>query len=195
MTAISSSQKIQRVIRKVGKAARAEMSEAKRSEASLIIAKKIIRSPWFRATDNVACYLSTADEVDTWRLVARAWQMKKRIFAPIAKKNGEMEFRRITSESRLQLSDFGLHEPTLGETIDARRLEIVLTPLVAFDDQLHRVGMGGGYFDRTFSFLRQRKFYFRPKLIGLAFACQKVEEIPANPWDIRLFDVITDADS
>jgi 5-formyltetrahydrofolate cyclo-ligase len=53
--------------------------------------------------------------------------------------------------------------------------------------------MGGGYFDRYFSFLRHRQHWLHPKLIGVAFDCQKVEEIPANPWDIPLYSVITES--
>ena len=70
-------------------------------------------------------------------------------------------------------------------------LDVVITPLVAFDEYGHRIGMGGGYFDRTFSFLGNRQSWFHPKLVGLAFACQKVEKIQPNPWDIRLFCTIS----
>jgi len=54
--------------------------------------------------------------------------------------------------------------------------------------------MGGGFFDRSFAFLKHKKRWLRPKLIGLAFACQKVDKIETNPWDIRLYSVISDAD-
>lgn len=193
MPAISPTQKIQREIRRHGRSARATMATPTREIANRIIAEKVMSKPWFRVAGNIACYLSTEDEVDTWQLIARAWQMKKRIFAPIVKKNRQMEFRRISAESQLEVSQFGLYEPPVGESIPVRKLDIVLTPLVAFDGERHRIGMGGGYFDRTFSFLQHRESYFHPKLIGLAFACQKVEEIPANPWDIRLFDILTEA--
>ena len=74
----------------------------------------------------------------------------------------------------------------------ARELDVVITPLVAFDGEMNRIGMGGGCFDRTFAFLKRRKVYLRPKLIGVAFACQQIEKVNANPWDIRLFQIITD---
>jgi 5-formyltetrahydrofolate cyclo-ligase len=83
--------------------------------------------------------------------------------------------------------------PISGEEIAARKLDLVLTPLVAFDKNCQRIGMGGGYYDRTFSFLRARQQLLKPKLVGLAFACQQVPEIPANPWDIRLYSVITES--
>ena len=52
--------------------------------------------------------------------------------------------------------------------------------------------MGGGYYDRTFTFLHERHGRFRPKLVGLAFECQRVEKIHTNPWDIALYRVITE---
>jgi 5-formyltetrahydrofolate cyclo-ligase len=103
-----------------------------------------------------------------------------------------MQFREVRPETDLIAKRYGLLEPLDGEMATARMLDIVLTPLVAFDDNGHRVGMGGGYFDATFSFLKHRKSYLHPKLVGLAFACQRVEEIAPNPWDIRLFSVITE---
>jgi 5-formyltetrahydrofolate cyclo-ligase len=54
--------------------------------------------------------------------------------------------------------------------------------------------MGGGYYDRTFSFLRGRNALLRPKLVGVAFACQQVEKIPVNPWDIGLYRILTEED-
>ena len=132
------------------------------------------------------------DEVNTWEIIARAWAMKKRVFAPVIEKNAQMQFREIGADSELKRNRYGLFEPDDGHIVSARMLDIVLTPVVAFDEQNNRVGMGGGYFDRTFAFLRHRNDWLHPKIIGLAFACQKVEKIPPNPWDIRLFRAITD---
>ncbi len=150
----------------------------------------VIRSSWFRRSKFVACYLPMPEEVDTWTLIDRAWRMKKRIFAPIIKKNFVMQFCELTAESKLVFNQFGLREPQDGEIIAPRALDLVITPVVAFDDDCNRLGMGGGYFDRTFSFLRHRQYLFHPKLIGLAFSCQRVEKIAPNPWDIRVFRVI-----
>ena len=151
-----------------------------------------MRSAWFQRAEYIACYLSAPGEVDTWAVIERGWRMKKRIFAPVLKKNRHMLFREITPDTELRLDRFGLYEPMSGEIVTARMLDVVLTPMVAFDKYNHRIGMGGGYFDTTFSFLRHRRSYSRPKLIGLAFACQEVEKIVPNPWDIRVFGVITE---
>jgi 5-formyltetrahydrofolate cyclo-ligase len=172
------------------RAARARLNVDDRARASEKIADTIVRSSWFRRSKFIACYLPMQEEVDTWPLIDRAWRMKKRIFAPIVEKNFTMHFCEVTAKSKLVLNRYGLSEPEDGEIIAPRALDVVITPVVAFDDDGNRLGMGGGYFDRTFSFLKHRKFLFHPKLIGLAFSCQRVDKIAANPWDIRLFCVI-----
>lgn len=191
-TKAADSRDIQADLRRRGRRARAELTPRYRAEASERIVDSVIRSGWFRRARLLACYLSVADEVETWALIERAWRMKKRIFVPVTKKNSRMLFREITPETMLERSRFGLLEPRDGMTIAPRRLDVVITPVVVYDEFRHRIGMGGGYFDRTFAFLRHRRDYWRPKLVGLAYACQKVEKIPANPWDIRVFEIVSE---
>jgi 5-formyltetrahydrofolate cyclo-ligase len=188
----SNSQTSQNKIRIAGRSARKRMGGTERDIAAENITEKVVHSPWFQRAGCIACYLPTPQEVDTWMIIARAWSMKKRIFAPVIEKNRQMSFQEITPDTRIRINKFGLYEPDGGEIATARMLDVVLTPVVAFDSSNHRVGMGGGYFDTTFSFLKHRIIHFHPKLIGLAFACQKVKEIAPNPWDIPLFTVITE---
>jgi len=183
---------IQANIRQSGRNSRASLSATERDIKSQIICDKVTSAAWFQRAEYVACYLSADDEVNTWEIIARAWAMKKRIFAPIVEKNSKMRFREIDAQTELHQNQYGLFEPSSGEFVSARMLDIVLTPVVAFDGKNNRVGMGGGYFDRTFSFLKHRNNWFHPKIVGLAFACQKVEEIPPNPWDIPLFSAVTE---
>lgn len=168
------------------------MTSVERAAASHKISEIVFNSTWFRRSKTIACYLPFTGEVDTWSIIERALRMKKRIFAPIVEKTFSMRFREIDATTTLQTNNVGLIEPKSGTFAHPRTLDVVIAPVVAFDSQNHRVGMGGGYFDRTFSFLRHREMYFRPKLIGVAFDCQKVDEIPPNPWDIRLFSVVTE---
>ena len=104
-----------------------------------------------------------------------------------------MNFIEVRPDSDLKINRYGLWEPAFGAKILVNALDTVVTPVVAFDEAAHRIGMGGGYFDRAFVFLRHRQHWLQPKLVGLAFNCQKVEKIKANPWDIRLYRVITEA--
>ena len=182
----------QKVIRREAKLARQNLGANYRAHASEIICNKVVRSNFFRRAENIGCYLSSEMEVDTRAIILRAQRMKKRIFAPVVEENYLMKFREVSAICDAQQNSFGIMEPVSGEFFSASQLDIVLTPGVAFDDSGNRIGMGKGYFDRTFSFLAARNVYFRPKLIGLAFECQKVEKITANPWDIRVFCTITE---
>ena len=71
-------------------------------------------------------------------------------------------------------------------------LDLILLPLVGFDLKGNRLGMGGGYYDRTLSYLRHRRFWIKPRLVGVAHECQKVDSLIARPWDIPLDAVVTE---
>ena len=103
-----------------------------------------------------------------------------------------MEFRNFARDTRTEPNFLGIEEPVDSEIIDSSELDIVITPLVAFDKDRNRVGMGGGYYDREFSYLANYKQHHKPLLIGIAYDCQKVEKITPNPWDIRLFRIFTE---
>ena len=182
----------QSLLRKDGLAARRSLTIDERDVGSELIAEKVVHAHWFQRSKYVACYLAAADEVNTWAIISRAWRMKKRVFAPVLGKTRRMQFQEITPDTELIRNELGLLEPIDGDIAVARMFDIVFTPLAAFDETLQRIGMGGGYFDRTFAFTRHRMHWQRPRMIGLAFACQKVAKIPPNPWDIRVFTVITE---
>ena len=173
--------------------ARRSMSSEDRATASIKISQRVIRSHEFFAARSIACYLPMQDEVDPGLIIERAWRAKKRVFCPVVGNRGDMIYRQLDRETILTRSNFGLWEPADSETISPTQLDLVVTPLVAFDEKNNRIGMGGGYFDRCFGFLKHRTNWKRPKLLGVAFDCQKVEKIDANPWDIPLYGVVTDA--
>lgn len=179
-------------IRERALAARRGLSNEKRHAASEQICDRVIHSHEFMSARTLACYLPMDDEVDPIRIVERAWSAKKRIFVPVCDPRGNLFFRLLRPETELRKNNFGLWEPLAGPTAEAKTFDAVITPLVAFDDNGHRIGMGGGYYDRCFSFLRHRKNWLRPKLLGVAFACQKVEKIEPNPWDIPLSRVFSE---
>ena len=172
--------------------ARRALTDDQRNIASTIIADRVVHSRAFLASTSIACYLPLYDEVDTTQIIERAWCANKRIFVPVTGLRGEMIFRQLTPDTDLYQNCFGIWEPDSGNIISPVALDLVITPLVAFDSNLHRIGMGGGYYDRCFRFLKHRKKWIRPKLLGIAFDCQKVENIAPNPWDIPLYQVLTE---
>jgi 5-formyltetrahydrofolate cyclo-ligase len=174
-------------IRSTALRARREMNVDDRGTASKIICDRVVNSREFLAASLVACYLPMNDEVDTRLIIERCWRANKRIFVPIIHNNRKMFFREIRPDTTLHRNRMSIWEPESGHFIAPRQLQIVITPTVAYDEHNHRIGMGGGYYDRCFSFLRHRRQWVKPKLFGVAFDCQKVERISPNSWDIRLY--------
>ncbi len=140
----------------------------------------------------LGAYLPMRDEVDTTAIIERAWRANKRVFAPVTDSHGTMNFCEITPDSVVARNRYGVWEPASGTIIDARDLDVVITPVVAFDDDKHRIGMGGGYYDRCFHFLTKRRKWLKPKLIGVAFSCQKTAAIRNDSWDVSLYSVVTE---
>jgi 5-formyltetrahydrofolate cyclo-ligase len=191
--AVSAAATLQATMRRDARRRRDTMPDPDRAGASGRIADRITHMPIFVRSRLIACYLSTGSEVDTSAIILRAWRMKKRIFVPDTRGGGKLTFREIRPDSEFANGPFGIQEPIGGSVLAASSFDLVIVPVVAFDSNHHRIGMGGGYYDRTFSFLRHRKLFLKPKLVGVAFDCQQVDKITPNPWDIRLFRIITEA--
>jgi len=179
-------------LRKTALDARRSLGTDARDAASLRISKRVVRAHEFTAAKTIACYLPMRDEVDPSRIIESAWRANKRVFSPVVDCHGNMTFKQLQPDTSLERNKFGLWEPISGISIAVKSLDVVVTPLVAFDDDLNRIGMGGGYFDRCFAFLKHRRRWLKPKLIGLAFNCQKVDKIVPSPWDVRLYSIISE---
>ncbi len=171
---------------------RREMTAENRTLASQKICGDVIRSRDFLSASLIACYLPMRDEVDTRMIIERGWRANKRIFVPITRNNGEILFREIRPDTSLQRNRMMIWEPLSGAFISPRELQLVVTPTVVFDKNNHRIGMGGGYYDRCFAFLNHRNHWIKPKLAGVAFKCQEVEEITPNTWDVRLYRLFSE---
>ena len=174
--------------------ARRDLTPEYRETASNEISRRVCASREFFASRNVGCFLPMHDEVDTREMIDAAWRANKRTFVPVLRGRAQMVFCEIDAETRLEQNSFGIFEPVRGVLFDPRQLDIVVTPTVAFDENLNRIGMGSAYYDRCFAFLKNRRHWLKPKLIGVAFRCQQVEKITPNPWDIRLYSVVTEVD-
>ena len=175
--------------RRRGLTARRNLTVEQRAYRSSAICRNFLRSPLFLSATRIGVYLPTWDEVDTEEIISRSWRAKKQIFAPVIGARRDMFFCSLRPQSRITRSRFGTLEPADEDSIDAKQLDVVLVPLVAFDTNRHRIGMGGGFYDRCFQFQNGRSFWHKPKLAGLAFSCQQVEEIALNRWDIPLYTV------
>jgi len=134
-------------------------------------------------------------EIDPYPLLQALWALGKIIYLPVLVpfSRQKLWFAKYAPSDRLVLNRFGIPEPVRRRLIKPCALDLVLTPLVAFDSRGHRIGMGGGYYDRSFAFLRRRRHWRKPRLLGLAYELQKLPGIIPNDWDIPLDAVATEA--
>ena len=103
--------------------------------------------------------------------------------------SGQMEFRRWSPDTSLTTNRFGIAEPVGTEILQAGDLDLALTPLLGYSDEGHRIGMGGGYYDRYFSSLDDGSSTIR---CGVAYSLQNLEISDPDPWDIALHAVINE---
>ena len=175
---------------------RRQMEASLHCKASQQICQTIADRADFRAAKNVAAFLSFDGEPDLAELISTAWDQGQRVFLPIVHSKGQpMSFAAYEKESKLVENRFGILEPDPATTraIEPTELDCILTPLVAFDSNCHRLGVGGGFYDRTFAFTKTAAPDEPPTLIGIAFEFQQVESIEPQSWDIRLDAVITES--
>jgi len=151
-----------------------------------------------RSANHIAIYLANDGELDPSDFIAWCWQQGKKVYLPVIHpfSKGHLLFLNYTKNSIMVINQYGILEPKLDvrsiRTIDD--IDVLCTPLVAFDKTGARLGMGGGFYDRTLetwykNFEKNRQI--PPYPIGIAHNCQRVDTIPSEHWDIPLPEIIT----
>ena len=173
---------------------RRALSRAARVSSAKQVARRLAASPLFRAARRIAIYLPHDGEIDLTPLLRHAWACGKTCYLPVlrSKRLGFALYRRGDG---LRLNRFGILEPALPvcQQVGALALDLILVPLVAFDAQGHRLGMGAGFYDRTLAARARRTHWRRPRLIGVAYEFQQVAKLGPAPWDVPLDGVVTPA--
>ena len=179
-------------LRRVLRATRRAISPAARRAAAHSAACALIGSGWLRPGRRLAGYLASAEEFDCAPLLASARRHGMQLYVPriAARHQPAMHFAPLVRP--LRLNRYGLLEPSSPRTLGAAWLDIVLLPLVGFDSNGGRLGMGAGFYDRALAFRRRRRRWRGPRLIGVGFAAQQVDCIPMQAWDVRLDGVLTE---
>ena len=159
------------------------------------LASILCNESFFLRAKRVGIYLANDGEIDPSVVLAAALKAGKTCFLPILHplKKNKLYFGQYESGTKLVNNRFGIPEPTINSTQIAPpwSLDIIFMPLVAFDRQGNRMGMGGGFYDRTLAFMKDSK-RLKPKLVGLAHGCQEVETLSQQSWDIPLHLIATD---
>ncbi len=175
---------------------RRQLSPAQQRHAARRLYRQLSHHPLFRRARHIALYLPNDGEIDPRLLLRAAQRRGKATYLPVLNpwpRTG-MVFQRIEPGERLRRNRFGIFEPVI-RTARQRRvwaLDLLLMPLVGFDGNGGRLGMGGGFYDRSLAYRARRKKSHKPTLLGLAHECQRVDRLPLESWDVPLLGTVTD---
>jgi 5-formyltetrahydrofolate cyclo-ligase len=151
----------------------------------------------FRHSRRIAFYLAVRGEIDPAPMMQLAMRSGKSVFLPILRDRpaNSLWFAPYKPRTGLSNNRFGIPEPDFKhrQLVMPWALDLVFVPLIAFDVEGNRLGMGGGYYDRTFASRTMRNHLKGPTLVGLAHEFQKQPQLTVMPWDIPLDTVITEA--
>ncbi|KEQ14034.1 5-formyltetrahydrofolate cyclo-ligase [Endozoicomonas numazuensis] len=180
-------------LRKQLRSNRQSLSAEQQLDAAKNVSVVVCGGEAFRQSQHIALYLASDGEIDPRYIAEAIWEQDKFCYLPVLDQedHNKMYFQLYRPNTRLVNNRYGIAEPELDreKIVKAEALDLVLMPLTGFDEKGHRLGMGGGYYDRTFAFLKQAT---KPMLIGLAHECQRVEEIPVADWDVPMKGVATE---
>jgi 5-formyltetrahydrofolate cyclo-ligase len=174
---------------------RRAMTPRQSALASVAITERLLRLPAFRRARSVAAYWPIDGEVDVREALLTAHASGATTLLPVLdqRRPGVMRFAPWRPGQPLLRNRYGIPEPATA----TRRFEpplaidLVVAPLVAFDERGHRIGLGGGYYDRAFSSIARNP---RPwsRFVGVAYEHQRVDDLEVAPWDVTLSDVVTE---
>lgn len=192
MTTLVSYQADRQALRSLLRHKRRALSTAQQTASAQGLYRQLAQHAWFRRARDIALYLSSDGEISPHLLLQEAQQRKKNVYLPVVScwPERHMVFQRITAATRWRKNRFGIIEP-VPDARQQRRLwtlDLICLPLVGFDTSGGRLGMGGGFYDRSLAACNLPL----PPLLGLAHSCQQVERLPLEAWDMPLDAVVTE---
>jgi len=173
--------------------ARQSITNEEQQQFALQLADTLAQHTLVSKAKNIAIFISNDGEIDTTPFIKWCWLNNKAVYLPVVHPftKGHLLFLNYLPQSQVISNQYGILEPELNvqNIISPRQLDIIFTPLVAFDNKGNRLGMGGGYYDRLLAPWFENKMGGTP--IGLAHDCQQVKHIPIEAWDVPLPEIIT----
>ena len=167
---------------------------AERDRLARAVARRAISEFPLPRGARVALYLTVGSELPTAPLIALARRRGWRIHVPVLQPGRTPALWFVPLVEPLRTNRYGIPEPVaaLRRRVPPRWLDLVFVPLLAFAPDGQRLGSGAGFYDRSFAFRRCRGGWRKPPLVGLAFECQRVDHLAAQPWDVPLDAVVTE---
>lgn len=191
------------LLRKQLREARRALTQEQHEEAAKRIAVQLSALPFFDNSATIAGYLVNDGEVNLKYAIETVWQSSHNkkfalpVLHPVCK--GHLLFLTYDTHSPLVKNKYNIEEPVLSceNVVPVTHCDVILMPLVGFDVNGNRLGMGGGYYDRTLSFTKRAFDHYSsltkqaPKLVGIAHDIQEVDSLPVAPWDVPLDAIVT----
>ena len=181
-----------RTLRPLLRERRRQLPAAARIAGAEALSARLLALPFAPQTGHVAGYWASDGEI-----ALHVWQLPLppavTYCLPVLHEDGRLRFAPWRAGEPLVTNRYGIPEPDTADLLPAEAMALVVTPLVGFDDHGQRLGMGGGWYDRTFALRRDTAA--PPWLVGAGFALQQVEPLIAEPWDVPLDAVCTEADT
>ena len=185
---MASPKELKRELRRQALARRDALDPFWRIEASLEMAETAKSLIEVEPGTIVSGFWPMRSEVDVRPLMFALRENGARLCLPAILDKTTIVFRELVRGAALVEMGFGTAGP--GEEAETLDPDIMLVPLAAFDDRGHRIGYGAGYYDRAIERLTSNGH--APRLIGIAFGCQEVPEVPDEPHDVVIPEILTE---
>lgn len=172
---------------------RQQLTDQQQLQLARQLSQHLFQLPVLQRAHNIGVYIANDGEIDPIVFATKSLYRSKNCLLPSLHplKEGQLWFGAYDGPKIKNRFDIEEPDHKRNEMFAAKQLDVVLMPLVAFDDKGGRLGMGGGFYDRTFEFLLKNSMQ-KPKLIGLAHHFQQVEALPLEAWDVPLTAIVTD---
>ena len=186
----STQQTLRHQLRQQIRKTRANLTALQQQQAENFITQQALALIEARNAQHIALYVSFDGEISTDKLIKTLWAQDKHVYLPVLHpfNPNHLLFLRYLPDTPMLKNKFGIWEPKLNvqSVLPLDELDILFTPLVAFDKQGNRLGMGGGFYDRTLQNWQNSSFI----PVGLAHQCQQVEQLPTEAWDVPLHQIL-----
>lgn len=169
------------------------LAPTERIQAALGVRHSLEQLPEFMVDERIAGYWALAGELPLNLAIASLAGRGQNFYLPVIGTQRQMHFAPWRTGDDIVPNRYGIPEPAQQDkAIPPPLLDVVLMPLVGFDRRGNRLGLGGGYYDASFAFLRDEKRPAAPLLVGIGYAFQEVDALEAEPWDICLDYIATE---
>ncbi len=172
---------------------RRALAPVERIAAAQGLRRSLEQLPEYLTDTRVAGYWATHGELPLNLVIPPLATRGQQFLLPMIGKGRRLRFAPWQSGEAVQPNRYGIPEPVAPrELLEPFQLDLVLVPLLGFDRRGHRLGYGGGYYDRSFAFLNEQVRPTEPLLVGIAYDFQQLDIVNDEPWDVALDFIATD---